>query len=314
MNKIKFDYIIYHKNCLDGFSGFLVAHLSGRLTRNVEIYADVPSTNKIPLNINNKNIIIIDVAYKKEILEEIFSRAKSVVFIDHHVSIHNDVMDLVQDTKYKEKVTIVYDVARSGAVLAWKYFYPTRKIPLFLKYVEDQDTGKWQYENTKPFIYAVKTYYDLNHNSNVVDKWYELLNKKKVFKLIRKGKIMQDYNDFIVTINLSKHSMEHFPSDKIYDDFPTFFEKSGQYKVAVFNGTGCPSITEIGLEAVTKLECDFCMIWTLNLEKKEYVVSMRSKKTNVAEIAKLFGGGGHELAASFSFPSSKYRMEVDFFK
>ena len=38
-------------------------------------------------------------------------------------------------------------------------------------------------------------------------------------------------------------------------------------------------------------------------------MSMRSNTVNVSEIAKLFGGGGHELAAACSFSASKYRIE-----
>ena len=68
-NKI-FNYAIYHRGCLDGFSGFFVAHMSGRLAKDVVIYPDVPSAKMVPPDIEGKDVIIIDVAYKREILEE----------------------------------------------------------------------------------------------------------------------------------------------------------------------------------------------------------------------------------------------------
>ena len=65
----QFNYIIFHRGCLDGFSGFFVCYTSGRLTDNVQIYSDVPSSKRVPPNIDGKDVIIVDVAYKKEILE-----------------------------------------------------------------------------------------------------------------------------------------------------------------------------------------------------------------------------------------------------
>jgi nanoRNase/pAp phosphatase (c-di-AMP/oligoRNAs hydrolase) len=50
------------------------------------------------------------------------------------------------------------------------------------------------------------------------------------------------------------------------------------------------------------------MMWTLHLDSDEYVVSMRSEKADVGEIAKRFGGGGHKFAAAFAFPVKKFHI------
>jgi nanoRNase/pAp phosphatase (c-di-AMP/oligoRNAs hydrolase) len=128
-HKSKFNYIIFHRGCLDGFSSYFVSHISGRLTKDVEIYPDVPSTYKIPPNIAGKDVLIADVAYKKQILEEIFKMASSVVFIDHHPSIKNDVDELYKKYNNKGNITIIYDESRCGATLTWKYFNGRDKIP-----------------------------------------------------------------------------------------------------------------------------------------------------------------------------------------
>ncbi len=304
----KFDYVIYHKGCLDGFSGFFVAHTSGRIDKNADIHPDFPSTNHIPPNIDNKNILIIDVAYKKEVLDVIFNDAKSVVFIDHHISIRDDTIKLQK--KYSGKdITIVYDEERSGATLAWIYFFSRQEIPLFLKYVEDQDTGKWVHENTKPFIFAVRTYYNLNHENKTLNKWSKLLNKENVSKLIKKGKYMKKYNDHLVNASVPKHSLEKFPSKKIYALAPNLFKKPGQYRVAVYCGLNCPSVTDLGSGALEQINCDFCIMWVYNLDNKKYVMSMRSKEVDVSEICKIFGGGGHRLAAACSFLAKNYRID-----
>lgn len=309
-NKRDFNYIIFHSGCLDGFSGFFVAHISGRLTKDVIIYEDVPSTNRVPPDIDEKDIIIIDVAYKKEILEEIFKYARTVVFIDHHVSIRDDVASLHKKHNKNNNITIVYDDMRCGSTLAWKYFFPRQKIPLFLKYVEDQDTGRWLYPNTKLFIFALKTYYRLNTDIKNLNKWFRLLNKENVVKLIKKGRYMKRYNDHLVSINIPKHTLESFPSKKVFAMNPSIFTETGQYKVAVYCGHNCPSVTELGVAALDRMpEIDFCIMWVYNLDSKRYILSMRSREIDVSEICKIFNGGGHKLAAACSFHSSQLKLD-----
>ena len=62
------------------------------------------------------------------------------------------------------------------------------------------------------------------------------------------------------------------------------------------------------------MNCDFVWIWTLNLERKERVVSLRSKDNgvDVSKIAECFGGGGHHSASAFSFNIRKLDL-LDFF-
>jgi oligoribonuclease NrnB/cAMP/cGMP phosphodiesterase (DHH superfamily) len=305
-----FNYIIYHSGCLDGFSGFFVAHISGRLSKDVYIHEDVPSTNRVPLNIDNKDIVIIDVAYKKEVMEEIFKHAKSVVFIDHHVTTNEYTKILQQKYNKNENIKIVYDEKRCGSTLAWSYFFGRQKIPLFLKYVEDQDIGKWEYPKTRPFIFAIKVYYRLSTESKSLNKWFKLLNKETVTKLIKKGKTMKRYNDYIVNVNVPKHTMESFPSKKVYAMKPGLFKKPGQYKVVVYCGHNCPSVTELAIGALDKIpEADFCIMWVYNLDSKKYVLSMRSRDVDVASICGIFGGGGHKLAAACSFQASTMKFD-----
>ena len=308
-HKTKFNYIIFHRGCLDGFSAYFVAHNSGRLTKDIKIYPDIPSTHKIPPNINGKDILIADVAYKKEVLEEIFKVAKSVVFIDHHISIKEDVDILHKKYNNKGNITIIYDDTRCGATLTWKYFNGREKIPLFLKYVEDQDTGTWMYPNTKPFIYALKTYYHLSTERKSINKWFRLLKKDNVEKMIKRGKRMAKFMTHLVNTALPKYTLLRFPSQNIYNKNPNLFNKVGKYKVAVYCGLNCPSTTDLAIAVFKYIECDFCLMWTYNIDRKTYIVSMRSKQVDVGKICKLFGGGGHKLAAGCAFNASEYKID-----
>jgi hypothetical protein len=318
MDQDKYDYVIYHKGCLDGFTGFIILTMTNTIKHDALIYPDQPYSKELPPNIKNKNIIIIDVAYKKEILEQIFAVAKKVTFIDHHDSISEDVKTL--DTKSIHE--IIYNDKKSGASLTWEYFNKDKKIPNFIKYIEDNDTGAWKLKYTIPFINGLKVKYNLQQTEINITKWTKLFNKVEVKSLIKKGLIYAEYQNFLLHENMKKYSMELFPSKKIYDLFPDKFKKPGQYRVVVYNGSGCPTASLLGREFVKKMHCDFCIMWVLNLDRNEYVLQFRSRTINdglvteiidVGQIAKIFDGGGHVHASACSFPATKYNMKELFY-
>src|ERR1700744_4070782 len=159
-----YNYVIYHKNCIDGFSGFFILTQTNTIHDKAIIYPDVPSAKEVPPNIDGKNIIIIDVAYNVEILKEIIKRAQKVTFIDHHVSIRNDIINLHIDKPHE----IIYDEYKSGVSLTWNYFFGSNnkfkktkysKVPRFVRYIEDNDIGAWKLKYTLPFIAGLEVNY-----------------------------------------------------------------------------------------------------------------------------------------------------------
>ena len=302
----KYNYVIYHKNCLDGFTGFFILTLTDTINENAIIYPDVPSSSNIPPNIDNKNVIIIDVAYKKEVLSEIFKRAKQALFIDHHISIRDDVLRM--DVSYPNK--IIYNEYNSASVLVWKHFFgkKTSKIPQFVRYIQDNDIGTWELKYTFPFISALNVNYSTQPTKENLEHWNKLFDKKEINRLVKKGLVYQEYSDYLVDQNIKKYSLEAFPSEKIFNDFPGFFGKTGQYKVVVYNGNGCPATAQLSTKFLDKIDCDFVILWVQNLDRKQYVLQFRSKNVDVANIAKLFGGGGHTLASACSISTDKYNI------
>jgi oligoribonuclease NrnB/cAMP/cGMP phosphodiesterase (DHH superfamily) len=301
MKNIRYDYIIYHKNCFDGFTGFVLFMNTKYHTRDIIIMPDVPSAKEPPVDIEGKNVIIIDVAYKPEIIKYISNKSKSMLYIDHHITHYEEIMKL----NLKDTDKIVYDEKKSGASLVWKTFYDKPK-PLLVRYIEDNDTGTWKLKHTIHFINGLETHYTTEPSYENIRKWYKLLNKTEVIKMIKKGKIYDEYKTYLLKSNSKRFTIEGFPSKKILKDFPNFFKKEGQYKVAVYNGSGCPNNSLLGKRLVDKVNCDFAFLWSYHLDRKEYVVSLRSNKVDVSEIAKIFGGGGHVLASAFSFNHNKY--------
>lgn len=303
-----YDYVIFHKGCFDGFSSFIILQNTRYISKNAIIYPDVPSAKTPPPNVSGKNVIIMDVAYKVDILKIIIDEAKSVTFIDHHITIHDDVTEL-KKMSHGKNVIVIYNEKESGASLTWKYFHKKKPMPLFVRYIKDNDIGEWKLKFTHYFLAGLETKYGTSLDSSTVQKWNGLFDTHKVKKLIKRGKIYWEYIDHLVEVNSKRYSLEQFPSEKIYEQFSDYFKKPAQYRVAVICGSGCPNITRLGTKMLETIDCDFVMSWSLNLDRKEYVLAFRSKEVDVGKIAGMFGGGGHTLAAACSFPANKYNIQ-----
>ena len=303
---LQFDYVIYHKNCFDGFTGLVIFMNSTYHTEDIFIMPDVPHATDAPINIDGKTILIIDVAYKPEILNIISKRSKAVYYIDHHIT-HQDEISKI---KFKSNDKIIYDIEKCGASLTWKTFYNT-KMPLFIQYIHDNDNGIWKLKYTLEFIAGLQVHYTTVPTKLNIQKWFNLFNKKETISLIKKGKMYNEYKKYLIELNTKRYSLEGFPGPKIFNNpkFKNQFKKIGQYKVAVYNGNGCPDISLLGKAMVDTLDCDFALFWTYNIDKKTYVISLRSNKVDIEQIASMFGGGGHVLAAAFSLNSLEYSID-----
>ena len=156
-----------------------------------------------------------------------------------------------------------------------KFFFGNKPVPLFIKYIKDNDIGEWKYKYTKQFIYALRVHYETRETYDIINKWKKLFDVDVVKGLIKVGKKYDKYANYLIDENLKRYSLEQFPSEKIYETFSEHFMKPGQYKVAVFNG-GCPNPSLLGNKIVETIECDFAMIWTYNMERKEYIVRRTS--------------------------------------
>ncbi len=308
-HKNKYNYVIYHKKCPDGFTGFFLLHQAQTIKMNAKIMPDVPSA-KFPPNDINGDVVIVDVAYKYEVLEQIIKRAKSVLFIDHHITIRDDVIKL--ENLYKDRFKSIYNEKKSGATLVWEFLYPNKSHPKFIDLIEDNDTGTWKLPNVKDFMTGFNVKYDLRLNNENILKFKSVFKNSTISKLIKIGKIYNEYRQFLVDENSTRISIQKFPSKLIYDKFNNTFKKPGEFKAAVYCGSSCPNPSELAKKVFESYKCDIFISWVLNLDRNEYVLTLRSETIDVGKIAKIFGGGGHTYAAACSFKADKYNI-IDLF-
>jgi oligoribonuclease NrnB/cAMP/cGMP phosphodiesterase (DHH superfamily) len=127
---------IYHKDCIDGTTAAAVVLRAFPHAHTIPLGHSATSTliNEalavIPLH---AHIYIVDTVMG---LEECLARGHHVTVLDHHVSEHARVSEIAAEN---DRCTYVYDVDRSGASLAWSYFFKEEPAPPLIAHVEDKD-------------------------------------------------------------------------------------------------------------------------------------------------------------------------------
>ena len=265
--------VIYHGECRDGFGG---AYAAWRKFGNKANYFGMKhEIDPLPKGLKGKEIYIIDFAFKKPIMEKLVRANKKVVALDHHIS---------AEKTTKMAHFYVYALDYSGAVIAWKYFHPKRKVPSLLNYIEDIDIWKFKLPHTKEIMSFMEL---ADFDFQIWDKIArDLENPKKKKEYIAKGALLLFYARKIIDKLALKASPVKFAG----------------YRTLAVNSPILQS--EIG-NLLTKKRPPVGIVGS---EKEGGIrVSLRSNgKVDVSKIAAKYGGGGHMAAAGFSVPGGKF--------
>ena len=259
--------VLYHGNCTDGFGAAWAAWKKlGDKAEYIGIKLDMLPDEEFV----GKEIYMLDFVYDEQYLKDFIGRNKKVVAIDHHIT-NKRTAEMVLDHSY--------DIGHSGAVLAWKYFNPNKKIPKFLEHVEDSDLGKFKL----PFTKELWMYVDLfDFDFNVWDRLADdFENPAKCEEYIEVLKLLLKYKSKTVERLISIHALK-----VNFEGFEAYAVNSRAFHSEIGNVLA-ERFPPIGI------------IWGEENDGRIHV-SLRSDGTvDVSEIAAKFGGGGHKKAAGF---------------
>ena len=172
MNKTR-TICIYHASCADGFTAAWVVRLA--LGKDIEFHAGFYQTP--PPDVTGKIVYIVDFSYKRPIMEEIVKKAAKVIHIDHHDSAIKDMADF---TAPNFESLYSPDNTESGAMLTWKYFYPTREVPALIRHVDDRDRWKFSLPGTREIQANIFSY------AYTFENW-DMLISQRIEDQIRDG-------------------------------------------------------------------------------------------------------------------------------
>lgn len=286
-------YVLYHADSDGRFAGYCAweYYNSRRMYPSEDMhFIEVQYGQDFPVDITSLRksdaVFILDFSYKREILENVAKTGCFLKVLDHHKSAQKELESL----DYAH-----FDMTKSGALLAWEYFFPNSQVPMVCTLVNDRDLWAKQYPQSR----ALESYLRSARVGSNWEMWQRLTyNSGGAFdKAIAEGTIAVQVEDSIINkvFKSKRHSCSVLAHGKNVglEDRP--------YKYVIYN---CPGVlhSEVAEKYYTELDVDLTIGWRL-IEDNKMLFSLRSpNRCDVSKIATLFGGGGHASAAGFSLP------------
>lgn len=289
--------IMYHGDCVDGMAAAWVARTwaNGRK----QTYDLIPvhygqPVPKIPTpNGKEIRIHILDFSYTLEKIQEMVAYYKptSVIYIDHHATAEKDLMDadlwltmtaeIANDVRFEGHTPGV-----SGAVLAWRTYFPESDMPESIIRVGDRDTWRFKYEESKDFHQLAGLYL------NEPDRWDFVFYDRFFNDNCMQGCAIKQFSDRLVDKYSASDKLRHiedngakgvivnFPREFVSDLCATILDKNPGYM--------------------------FAMAYQCNVDHWKFDLRSpgrdKEDQYDCGEVARLFGGGGHVGAAGIVVP------------
>ena len=276
--------VYYHDHCTDGFgAAFIVSQALGSL-----------DTEYVPCSYNSEPpaleqymgncVVIVDFSFSAGVTKSIFENAHHTTWLDHHKTAFEmygkDVNTLVYDCT--DKYTIMLDNNRSGAMLAFNYFFfAAQEVPIMIQHIDDRDRWQFKIPSTREFHAALQ------------------LMKPWSFK---------QWADFDTLITDNQDSYEAFielggmllKNEKRQiqsaSERPRACTVLGSQGLAV-NST--VHMSEIGHELANQ-SGTFGLIYYIDSDNSVKCSLRSNGDYDISVMAKHFGGGGHKNAAGFT--------------
>lgn len=261
--------VIYHADCADGFTAAWVAHLY-YTKRGIDPELVAARYGDAPPDVAGRDVLIVDFSYPREVLVRMHEEARALLVLDHHKTAREALEGLP---------FAFFDEGRSGAMLAWDYFFSDRpegfRVPDLVRYVQDRDLWRWELPQSREINAALGSLdFDL-------ERWTDLAGVG-LEGLIEGGRAILRYQERVLRRQLARARTCDFLG----------------HRAPVVNATAL--VSELG--NALAVEHPFAVVW-FEVEGG-YVYSLRSSASNpahvdVSQLAREHGGGGHRHAAGF---------------
>jgi len=274
MEGLKFDTVIFHAPCNDGYgSAYIVWRYCREKNLTLPEFIGLHPTDPAP-DVTGKSVLVADITWGRQSMIKMQKDASFFLVLDHHLPAQKELegLDFVE-----------IDNDRSALMMVWDYFYPKQPImPLFLYYIGLRDI--WKHEGIAEAV-------AFNAQLGALNSFYQLAcfeNGKVNFLIcVERGKsLVQKQQQF-----MPKYAAE-FTLDRTRKGF--------NFKIVEAH-KDLP-ISELGNHLIRD-SCCVALVWRVDEKVESLIhVSLRSDGKlgpDVSEIAKEFGGGGHKNAAGF---------------
>lgn len=284
---------IYHGNCADGFAAAWAVWrmYGGQFDFHPGVYGETPP------DITGRNVVMVDFSYKRPVIDDMASKAASILILDHHKTAAADLDGFWKPpTKYEDFITnvapalreegmppvnAIFDMTRSGAMITWDYFYSQEghrvAPPTLLEHIQDRDLWLFKLEGTREIQANVFSYpYDF-------EIWDGLMQTAPTILRTEGAAIERKHHkDIAELVGVSKRRM-----------------KIGGYDVPVAN---LPyTLSSDAGHLMAKGE-PFAACYMDSPNGRTFSLRSAPDGVDVSDVAKSYGGGGHKAAAGFTKP------------
>lgn len=319
--------IVYHYPCMDGLGGAFVGSEYNR-RQNIKLvpFSHGKMHDDFDLDlIKNLNVVVVDCCLDRGTFDLWSTCASRLCLIDHHISTideffhhstpssklivrNNDCQTVVENLSpissitdqielfsiidEKNSCSVHVEIEKSGCRLMWEYFFNNKRMPAFLKYLDDHDLGKYKLENSRAFIAAFQKLVP-----KTLEGYRKCLELDQLAHLFRMGIRIRSEIDIYI-----EHRMQ----------------RKDEVMYTMFEGHPCAVIccnkhvNEMAEYLLSPNQSNnLTILWfqvkgsQLFGENQPHVhVGLRCRDDcglNVSVLAKIYNGGGHKFAAGFEY-------------
>lgn len=269
MRETKKDIIVYyHADCMDGAGAAWAAR---QKFGDAAEYAPVNYNYKSEdlFCVRGKEVYVLDFSFPRTVLEIWIKQAKSLLVLDHHASAKDNLTGLPY---------AVFDMNKSGAMMAWEGFHPGTEAPMVIKHIQDRDLWKFELPGTRELSAYMRT-----RSASMDTVGFVYLNERAGEKAMG------------VLYGLGEAILDHIQAQVTEATSRAF--KAWLRGTEVLCTTCCSDIaSEVG-SALAKLSPSKIGV-IVSLSHRGAGLSIRSDGgTGARDLAEKCGGGGHGPAA-----------------
>lgn len=266
------NFCLYHAHCYDGF----VAAWAVWTAYPTWTFIPVEYGRPVPSEVFESDagtVLIVDFSYPEPWLQRIVDHAEELVVLDHHKTSQEAL-----ESFEHPKATLIFDMERSGAALAWDFIYGGGgPLPGLVAYVQDRDLWRWELPDSREINAWIRTH-DLDDFETFNTIASLLDNPESRQTVVEMGRAIYRHQAKMVRLAMKSARNVHVQG----------------YKVPAVNS--CLYQSEIGSELAKGNP--FAVVWYRGGDGRIYhSLRSTSEGEDVGEIARKLGGGGHRNAA-----------------
>lgn len=278
--------VVYHSPCMDGAGARLAAWLAFG-ERADYLGADYGADESALIDAcRGREVYMADVSFPRPTMEALVQASASLRVVDHHATAQKALAGLPD---------VLFDMEKSGAVLAFHDLHPGKPLPLLFAYLQDHDLYKFELPHSRELYMAVSGQpQEVGAYARMAQ---EFDDPKRFAELVRDGAAILAWHDLRCEELLASAApvvLEGFEGLALNFDGPkTMANRIGQ-RLAQISGTfGC--------------------LWRFDPASGEARISLRSTgevdvSAVASSLAEAFGarGGGHPKSSGTSIPADAW--------